>query len=424
MPAASDPDVRSADRSPGRRLLANTRVRHAACFVGAAIVIATIALFVALRLRTSPDQLLAQALLVETSDPRQALSLLDANINHDARTNDVRGHRSQSQVVRCRVLLILRRADEAAASFERIERVQDCPADELKRLAHAAHVAGQLRLARRAFEAAGTAVTSKVDSLREMIEVLYALDDRAATIRHCREYARLVPEEAFPWLVAAGLHHENNSGSLAIEDYREALHRKLSDAEAARVRYQLVSLLMERGEIQEARQHCDQLLQASVDVNSNELVALINAELLYREGRSEPALSALNSLLAANPESLVALMIRGFLRFDAGDFALAIDDLQTVVRKDPFNQRAHYKLGQALQRIHQSDAAAIHLHRSEELITLSSEIMVTQNLLANTPDDDRLRLKLADLNEQRGDFKVAARWRGSRQQRSAQTGEH
>lgn len=364
-----------------------------------------IVVILAIQLRPSPENQLAQALILETSDPHQSLHLLDACINASG------GNAPIAQVVRCRVLLHLRRSDEAFASFQRIARPTEAGSDNLLRLAHAAHVAGNLPFAQRVFEMAGPAALSNPVVLREWIDVVYQQEDRTETIRLCREYAKLVPEESFPWLVSASIHHENNSGSLAIDDYREALRRKLPDAEAARVRFQLVSLLMERGDIPEARQHCDLLLKASVDANSNELVAIINAELLFREGNFEKSTEVVETLLKKNPNSLVALMIRGFLKFESGKFPEAIEDLRGVVQKDPYNQRAHYKLGQALQKTQQTEAAAIHFQRSEELVKLSSEIMVVSNLLANQPGDRSLRQKLAELNEQRGNVREAARWR-------------
>lgn len=364
-----------------------------------------IVVILAIQLRPSPENRLAQALILETSDPHQSLHLLDACINASG------GNAPIAQVVRCRVLLLLRRSEEAFASFQRIARPTEAGSDNLLRLAHAAHVAGNLPFAQRVFEMAGPAALSNPVVLREWIDVVYQQEDRTETIRLCREYAKLVPEESFPWLVSASIHHENNSGSLAIDDYREALRRKLPDAEAARVRFQLVSLLMERGDIPEARQHCDLLLKASVDANSNELVAIINAELLFREGNFEKSTEVVETLLKKNPNSLVALMIRGFLKFESGKFPEAIEDLRGVVQKDPFNQRAHYKLGQALQKTQQTEAAAIHFQRSEELVKLSSEIMVVSNLLANQPGDRSLRQKLAELNEQRGNVREAARWR-------------
>ncbi len=364
-----------------------------------------IVVILAIQLRPSPENQLAQALILETSDPHQSLHLLDACINASG------GNAPIAQVVRCRVLLLLRRSEEAFASFQRIARPTEAGSDNLLRLAHAAHVAGNLPFAQRVFEMAGPAALSNPVVLREWIDVVYQQEDRTETIRLCREYAKLVPEESFPWLVSASIHHENNSGSLAIDDYREALRRKLPDAEAARVRFQLVSLLMERGDIPEARQHCDLLLKASVDANSNELVAIINAELLFREGNFEKSTEVVETLLKKNPNSLVALMIRGFLKFESGKFPEAIEDLRGVVQKDPYNQRAHYKLGQALQKTQQTEAAAIHFQRSEELVKLSSEIMVVSNLLANQPGDRSLRQKLAELNEQRGNVREAARWR-------------
>ncbi len=364
-----------------------------------------IVVILAIQLRPSPENQLAQALILETSDPHQSLHLLDACINASG------GNAPIAQVVRCRVLLHLRRSDEAFASFQRIARPTEAGSDNLLRLAHAAHVAGNLPFAQRVFEMAGPAALSNPVVLREWIDVVYQQEDRTETIRLCREYAKLVPKESFPWLVSASIHHENNSGSLAIDDYREALRRKLPDAEAARVRFQLVSLLMERGDIPEARQHCDLLLKASVDANSNELVAIINAELLFREGNFEKSTEVVETLLKKNPNSLVALMIRGFLKFESGKFPEAIEDLRGVVQKDPYNQRAHYKLGQALQKTQQTEAAAIHFQRSEELVKLSSEIMVVSNLLANQPGDRSLRQKLAELNEQRGNVREAARWR-------------
>ncbi len=393
----SDRDSESSKRG----LFANQTVRLLSVVI---IVTAVIGLGVFLR-QASPEQLLAQARQMESSNPQRALELLGAGVRAS------HGDFPTAQLLQCQIMTSLRRHEEAFTCFKGIPNAAACPVEDLTKLARAAHAAGQFLLAELAFDAAGDSIRKQAPLLRSWIEVKYELNRRAATLDLCLEYARLAPQDPFPWLVSASILHENQNGPLAVHAYQQALLRNPPEREVSRVRYQLVGLLLELGDLEAARKQCDLLVAAPVNPSSNDLVRLRNADLLRREGKPEDAMAAVNSVLAEHPDSIMAIMIRGFLHFDASNQQLAIDDLSTVVRQEPFNQPAHYKLGQAYLRYRQPDQAALHLERSQELIELSAEILATENRLYNTPRDRTLRLKLVELNEKRGNPEAAARWR-------------
>lgn len=249
-------------------------------------------------------------------------------------------------------------------------------------------------------------------SARKELELAYEHNEDEKAITLCHQYALLAPEDPFPWLVVAGIHHSRSDRILAIHAYQEALSRKLSTAEAERVQYQLVGLFMDLGDLQNARLKCNELLKTPANSQeSAELIALRQADLLRREGHLDLALATVNELLKKTPELKTALSIRGFLLFDLGNDQLAADDLGKVVRKDDFDQPAHYKLGQAFLRMGKLDEARFHLKRSQELIQMDAEIMITNNLLQNDPENRELQRQIARLYEQRGNSQMASRWR-------------
>ncbi|MBS0207159.1 MAG: tetratricopeptide repeat protein [Planctomycetes bacterium] len=353
----------------------------------------------------TPSQLLSQARRLEASDPDRALVLLETAIRA------ARSDAPASKLLQCQILASKHRYQQALECFQGIRQPSSCPAEELMRLARTCHSAGYDMLAELACDAAGNSIHAQLDTLRTLLEVKYALNRTAQTLDLCRDYAVLAPDDPLPWLISAGIHHENEDRDPAIHAYQEALARKPPVRETVRIRYHLVGLLMDVGDLKEARRQCDLLLADSTDPTTREQIELRNADLMRREDKPLEAMSIVNAVLARHVDSTFALQLRGFLHFESGETEQAIDDLSAVVRREPFNQSAHYKLGQACQRQGKIDLARIHLQRSQELILLTSEILTTENRFRNDPHNRELTLKLAELYERRGNPEMAARWR-------------
>lgn len=355
----------------------------------------------------SPGQSLSQAEKLKSSDPERALLLLSSVIRSPGRIAD------SAQLLRCRILVSRHRNSEARLAIQAIPDLKSCDPEELIRVGQACHSLGNNGIAEQLLDAAEEVVRASGQSLRTMLEVKYAMNRTVQVLELCQVLSALSPDDPMPWLIAAGIHHENEDRAPAIRAYQEALSRKIPADEANRVRYQLITLLMDVGDLVEARRQCDVLLAEPVTPAELTLIQLQNVDLLRREDRLQDAMKLVTEVLDRQPDLNLALQMRGYLNFESGETSKAIADLGIVVAQDPYNQSAHYKLGQAYLRQGQRAEAQEHLRRSQELIQLTSEILVTRNRLQNDPEDERLRDRLADLYELRGNSQMAARWRRS-----------
>lgn len=387
----------------------NSRRRPASWIFVCLILLLAIAGYFVLAINTSPEARLAQARKL-SAHPAQALALVRSSI-HAAK-----GDFPAAQVLECQLVLQLNRAAEANSLFARIRKPEQSDPEELCVLAEQAQIAGDLELATRAFFAAGDEfIRRDPRRMKRFIFVLYTqpnnedLEERI--LKLCADYARLAPDDAFPWLISASLYHERNILNLASESYREALKRQLSPEDAFRSRFQLIQLSMALGDLSRAREHCDALLATSLSPESRQDVTLLHADLLRREGKPTESLTRLNALLEAKPEWTKALALRGQCKYDLKDFPGAVKDLSDAVRRDDFDPRTHYVLGQAYLQQKDLPRAQEHLSRSRELNDLIAQIFTLENHLRNDLHNRELKLQLAQLNQQRGDYEKAAAWR-------------
>ncbi len=377
------------------------------------VLLVVVSLLVIFSWDNSPARLLSKAREIQTTVPTRALELIRKGINASG------GDFPDAQLVECRVLITLRRSNEATRCFAAIRRPAECSPKELVTLARESEKAGQFALAGQALEAAGEFVRKSPQLLRQMIEIIYTQNTEGREdeiLQLCREYACMVSGDAFPWLVSASLYHERGEYQLAFHAYREVLSRNPPAKEVIRVRLLLMQVAMILGDVSTAREHFDALQANNLDSASQKSLALASADLLYREGKAEQSVKVLDLLLAKHADMNIARALRGSCKFDLGDYPGAICDLALIVDQDDFDQRAHYKLGQAYLRLEKHDQANRHLNRSRELTDLTAQILTLENRLANDKYNREIKLELADLNVKRGNLPAAANWRRGAQQ--------
>jgi tetratricopeptide (TPR) repeat protein len=354
----------------------------------------------------SPLALLAQA-RKQSANPTQALTSVRSAIR------TAKGDFPAAQLFESRLLLDLKRGYEASNVFNAISRLAECDPDELCKFAERAQLAGELKLAARALQAAGKRAHRDPQDLKRFVYLLYTLQDvntpADEILKLCQEYSQLAPDDPFPWLVSSSLFHEQGVPQMALNAYLEALKLKLPVEEQYRVRIQVVQLAMLLGNLPLAREQCNALLASSN--SSTQVVTGLNSDLLQREGKPKASLLLLDKLWRAGYQPHQVLALRGTCHYDLNDFAAAIDDLSEAVRLDDFDQKSHYLLGQAYLKLNKPELAKHHLERSQELNDLIAKIFIAENQLRNDLNNLQLKLRLAELNEQRGDLEKAAAWR-------------
>lgn len=356
--------------------------------------------------------------------PEAELHTAQAQINHPDRAlalvrssiQAAGGEFPEAQVFECRLLLKLNRNRDAILAFKSIANPQACPPEELSLLGDQAVASHELVLASQAYLAVPKDVIGKDSSrLKRLIYALYTRENNAGfedtILTLCRDYAPLAPEDPFPWLISSSLYHERGVPNAAVEAYRAALKCPLPPEETYRVRLQLAELALLLGDLRLAREQAEALETTAHSVEAQNAIHGLNAELLIREGHFQKALPILDQLIEKRPQWGKTLALRGRCYYELQDFAKTVRDLSAAVEIDPFDQQSHYLLGQAFLRQKDTIQANRHLNRSRELTDLMAQILTLENQLRNDLYNRELKLRLAELNEKRGDREKAAAWR-------------
>ena len=326
-----------------------------------ALGLALLAAAALLWMRTRPTDLLRQAQELWRADPTQAEALLQQSIERSG------GDFPDAQLLRCRVLGALGHWPEALGCFSLIGSPAGCDQECLLELATEADAAGQNLLASLALEAADRPGPKQVDCLKALVSLEQATAQHDKLLGHCRQLQSLAPADAWAWRVEVQLHRFRKELRPAIDACRRALRSNIDEPDVRELRGELAGLLMESGELTEARSEMDRLLAiagAPADLK------IKNAYLLRLEGKSQEALAAIEQVFDRAP-STAARMLRGILYFDAGRCQDAADDLERVIAEQPLNKEAHYKLSQAYFKLGDQEAAQRHLQESQRLTRLA-----------------------------------------------------
>lgn len=348
------------------------------------------------------QRLFDEAQEIFATHPERAAQLLARSI--DAAGGDY----PAAQLLRCRALGAAGRWDEATGLFSLIEDKSACGPRELVRLAREAQRANAEALAEMALVAANRPGAEQAAVLRQLISLEFERAPSEEALAHCRELARIAPDDPFPWQVEGRLQERRKEALAAVDAYREALRRKPKARQELEIRMALAGLLIDSGELSSAREEMNRLL---ANPAAAEAVRMKDAYLLRLEGRWQAALEKVQSVLVDDPCSAGALMLRGILYFDRGRFAQAAEDLRRVVAAQPFNKEAHYKLAQAYLRLDRPQEAETHLQTSNRLTELNLEIMALEARVRDNRTDRALVSQLAELYEEVGRSQDAGRLR-------------
>lgn len=370
--------------------------------VAAAVVIAGVLVWVYFA-PEDPQQLCRAARLVIDSNPQEAAILAQRAIV--AAGTDF----PEAQLLWCRALGNQQRWSEALECFNYIKEPQQCDTEELLELTAKAVKANQADLAKQAFQASEPLGPQHADILPGLVTLLHREQDFAEVLRLCDRWRTLDPSDARPLEAAADVHRRRSELAKATEAYRDALKLSLSPKLAYRIRSELAGILIELGQVGPARKEMDHLLQ---DGTPDAKLRLKHANLLRIERRWEDSLAELQHLLSVDGDMTGALMLRGILHLDMGEFDKARDDLERVVSKDPYNKEAHYKLSQALLRLNRPEEAEEHLEISNRLTAAATEALNLVSRADGKPIDQQRRQRLAELYEQLGKRDLAEHWRG------------
>jgi predicted Zn-dependent protease len=191
---------------------------------------------------------------------------------------------------------------------------------------------------------------------------------------------------------------------LAIDDLFAALNL---DPERDQLRLHLAELLVERNRMSEAREHL-QLLKQRQPENAGVLTVLARVE--RSEGNTDKAGELLGDVLARDPAYNPAVIERGILAVQTGQFADAEKWLTQGLKRNPSDTRAVYNLSTCLERLGKKKEAKELEHqlveRKAEMARLSD---LTRQAL-NKPNDPELRYQVGLILMHNGYTDDSLRW--------------
>jgi tetratricopeptide (TPR) repeat protein len=279
------------------------------------------------------------------------------------------------------------RMDEAFAQFKAATRLAD--ADQSAAAAwkrHAAHHnfgcallnAGRLPEAIEEFTLAAKAGANDADTMELLGDTFTRLNQFDAAIYHYDLALKLRPDSAGTHLAMANAMAALRQAEGAEKHYREALRLNPNSPAA---HSSLAKVLSVTGRFDEALQHYEQALKVAPDLAEPHKSM---ADLLYRAGRKPEAIEHYRRALQLDPNYPEACNnLANVLTMEGGMEMEAIDLYERAVKLKPDYVMARENLADLLMRTGRTDEA----------------IREYQQVLAVTPNNERVRNKLAALSQ-------------------------
>jgi tetratricopeptide (TPR) repeat protein len=183
----------------------------------------------------------------------------------------------------------------------------------------------------------------------------------------------------------------------AVEDLRRAVQLNAADD---RARQRLARLLLDRGQLPEARTHYQYLTEAHPE---DRLARLGLTRCPSGLGRLAEAQTLLDGLLAEGVEDGAVLLERGKVALDAGRVAEAEPFVRRAVRVLPFDHRANYLMGQCLQQAGKNEEAQRYREQAARIEADVKRLRTLMRKPLDAPQDLELRYEIGLLllrNEQ------------------------
>lgn len=317
-----------------------------------------------------PYLLFREAKFLLATDPQTAASLLEQVVASEG--DSFPG----AQVLWSRALLRSGRWEEAIGCFSQIRTVADIDSGDLLALAKDANMANMPLLEVMALEAIQATDSRRADAAIRLLKLRQKAGDLRRTILLAEELTQLRPQESGGWLAKARAHEQMMALPEAVSSYKAALECNLSDDERSQTLRALVQLQLQSGDIQNARSFQEQLTKLAQPLSIPDQIN--EARLLRMEGDIPNAQVQIDSILLQAPDNAEALELSGTIAMEQSDDEKAEIAFSKVISIQPWNKKAHYKLGQVLSRLGQTEKAASHFNENRRLLSLSTRVVELQ----------------------------------------------
>ncbi len=225
---------------------------------------------------------------------------------------------------------------------------------------------------------------------------------------HLQQVARLDPRDGRPPRLMGLIYRQLMRYPEAIDAYREALDRDLTDQVAQEVREELADCFLKQ---LDCRQALETLDGCPAEANETGSYQALRAECLWGLGRVAEAKALLDKALADVPESVELLRLRAKLHLDAKEPQAAVTLLLQALDIDPQDTSSRYQLVQAYHLLGRTADVAEQQRLLDEIDKRFKEMTRLSREAMEKPWDEAVRLRLADLCEKLQKHDMAQMWR-------------
>lgn len=278
----------------------------------------------------SPQNLLDQANELAQNHPRQALELVQ-----EAMFRSVSDY-PEAELLRVKILILSGRREESLGAFSLIEHPERLPAEKLLEIGKLAQESRNYFLSELAYQAAAKNPSHQVVALRALIQVLLFTRQEFKALTFVDQLIEVNSQDPLAWQIRGNIELNQRHLAEAERAFRECLKLTQNQDQEQSVRENLIQILIDRGNVREARKELDTYLEKFLRTAQ---VRLEEAYLLRLEGHPEQGLERIEQLCETDhPQRIKAVYLRGLLRLDLKNLEIAIGDFKTVIKQQPWHK--------------------------------------------------------------------------------------
>jgi tetratricopeptide (TPR) repeat protein len=251
------------------------------------------------------------------------------------------------------------------------------------------------RLAAEALETVISQQPDHKEAHRLLAAIYIDLNSPLKAIEHLGAWGRLDPDQGLPYRWIGFFSKDYQRPAEAVAAYREALNRRLQDADRARVVQELVEVLTLAQGDYEAALGALALWPEGVE-RPPELIAR-QAECFLNLTKSEEAARLVDASLRANPDLPQALLLRAQMYLTNNEPKAAVPLLEKAVTLDPHDLKSRQHLMQAYKQLGDSARAEQQRRLLEETKGTKEQLSKLHTEAFANPWNDQIRCQLGAL---------------------------
>jgi len=266
--------------------------------------------------------------------------------------------------------------------------------------------------AMRTLEEIAVEFPNNVDTHRLLIANYYDFGALQQAMRHSERVSELVPEDPRPDRLMGLISKDFEKNELAITHYLESLQRAETDStfdQVDEIRTELAEVYIRMRKYQEAEKQLQQLSPAATQSLQATAFAY-RAECAMALGDFVEAEELVRQCIRKDPTLPDGQRILGLLAMQTGKPEDAKQALENAARLDPGNDRVFFQLSNVLRQLGETDAADAAYNKHQQIKTLKLEYIELNVQAAQQTDNARIRVRIASIAEQLGDYQAAVSW--------------